>query len=331
MIINKLGTTNIHLSALGIGAWAIGGGGYKYGWGQQDDKDSIATIKRGLELGINWIDTAPVYGGGHSEIVVGQAIKGIRNKVILSTKCGLRMAENNEDIIFDLKKDNIVSEVEKSLKNLKTDVIDLYMIHKPVPEEDIEEAWDTIVDLVKIGKVRYAGVSSFSLEQLKRIHTIHPVAFLQTEYSMLERSIEPEILDYCARNGIGIVVYSPMASGLLTGIFSKERIANLPQDDWRLSEERYTEPYLSANLALVERLRPFASMHNRSIGQLALAWVLRRSEITSAIVGARRPSQIEETTLAGDWVLSEEEKKQIGKILAEHHASLKKLNTAVGS
>lgn len=324
MIVNKLGNTGIRLSALGLGAWAIGGGGYQYGWGEQDDKDSIATIHRAVELGINWIDTAPVYGLGHSETVVGQAIKGLRDKIVISTKCGFRWDENKK-IFNRLKKESIKTEVEESLKRLNIDVIDLYMIHKPRPEEDIEEAWGVLAGLVKEGKVRYAGVSSFSVEQLKRIQPVHPVAFLQPGYSMLDPSIEEEILGYCAANHIGVIVYSPMYSGLLTGKFTKEKADHLPEDDFRRLLDNFKDPYLSANLQLVERLRPIAQRNNRTAAQLAVAWVLRRTEVTSAIVGARKPSQIEETAPAGDWVLSEEDKTGIEQILKEQHARLNEL------
>jgi aryl-alcohol dehydrogenase-like predicted oxidoreductase len=322
MIVNKLGNTGICLSAIGLGAWAIGGGGYQYGWGEQDDNDSIATIHRAVELGINWIDTAPVYGLGHSETVVGQAIKGLRDKIVISTKCGFRWDEDKK-IFNSLKKESIKAEVEESLKRLNIDVIDLYMIHKPRPEEDIEEAWAVLADLVKEGKVRYAGVSSFSAAQLQRIQPVHPVAFLQPGYSMLDPSIEEEILGYCAANNMGVIVYSPMYSGLLTGKFTKEKAENLPADDFRRLLDNFKEPYLGVNLGLVERLREIAERHHRTAAQLAIAWVLRRPEVTSAIVGARRPSQIEETVPAGDWVLSEEDKTGIEQILKEHHALLK--------
>lgn len=325
MRLKQLGNNDIHLSAMGLGAWAIGGGGYKYGWGPQEDQDSIATIRRAVELGINWIDTAPVYGGGHSERVVGQAIKGIRDKVFISTKCGVKMAENQEDLLFNLKKENIRSEVEASLKNLNTDVIDLYQIHIPVPEEDLEEAWNTLAELKKEGKIRFPGVSNFTVELLQQIQAIHQVAFIQPEYSIPEPSIEDGMLDYCAKNNIGIISYSPMYRGLLTGKFTKERAESLPQDDNRLTLDNFHEPFLSENLKLVEKLRPIAERNNKTLPQLAIAWVLRRSEVTAAIVGARKPSQIEQTAPAGDWVLSEKYKKELDKILNEHYAHLKEL------
>ena len=256
MNINQLGNTDIRLSAIGLGTWAIGGGGYGFGWGPQDDKQSIDTIHRALDLGINWIDTAPVYGLGHAEEIVGQAIKGKRDKVIISTKCGIVWGEDR-NIDFNLDKESVRSEVDESLKRLKIDVIDLYQIHKPIPGEKIQEAWGVLADLVKEGKIRYAGVSSFTLEQLKQVQPIHPVAFLQPEYNMLQRAIEEDILEYCTANQIGVIVYSPMCSGLLTGKFTRERVKALPADDWRRASSPYfQEPYFSAHLQLVEKLGP---------------------------------------------------------------------------
>ncbi|MGD2090253.1 MAG: aldo/keto reductase [Candidatus Aminicenantes bacterium] len=322
---NQLGNTDIRLSAIGLGTWAIGGGGYGFGWGPQDDKQSIDTIHRAIDLGINWIDTAPVYGLGHSEKIVGQAIKGKRDKLIISTKCGIVWGEYR-NIDFNLDKESVRAEVDESLKRLKIDVIDLYQIHKPMPEEKITEAWGVLADLVKEGKIRYAGVSSFSLEQLKQVQPIHPVAFLQPEYNMLQPGIEPDILEYCSGNHIGVIVYSPMCSGLLTGKFTREKVEALPADDWRRESSPYfQEPYFSANLQLVETLRVMAQRNNRTVAQLAIAWVLRRPEVTSAIVGARRPSQIEETAPAGDWVLSIEDKKEMDDILKDHHTRLEEL------
>jgi aryl-alcohol dehydrogenase-like predicted oxidoreductase len=326
MIINQLGKTDIRLSSIGLGTWAIGGGGYGFGWGPQDDKQSIDTIHRAIDLGINWIDTAPVYGLGHSEEIVGQAIKGKRDKLIISTKCGIVWGEDR-NIDFNLDKDSVRAEVDQSLKRLKIDVIDLYQIHKPNPVEKIQEAWGVLADLVKEGKIRYAGVSSFSLEQLKQVQPIHPVAFLQPEYNMLEPGIEQDILGYCAAHHIGVIVYSPMCSGLLTGKFTREKVESLPADDWRRESSPYfQEPYFSENLQLVEKLHPIAERNNKTLSQLSIAWTLRRPEVTSAIVGARRPSQIEDTAPAGDWVLSEEDKKELDKILEAHHTRLQELS-----
>jgi len=308
----KLSWTDLNLSTIGLGTWAIGGGGWKFSWGPQDDRESISAIQRALELGINWIDTAAVYGLGHSEEIVGKAIKGLREKPIIATKCE-RVWDKDGNIFGRLKKESIRSEVEASLKRLKIEVIDLYQIHWPEPDEDIEEAWTTLGDLIKEGKIRYAGVSNFNIKQLKRVQPIHLVASFQPPYSMLERGIEGKILQYCSANNIGVIVYSPMQKGLLTGKFTRERVQNLPEDDHRRRDPRFQDPELSANLKLVKDLSSIAEKSGRTVAQLAIAWVLRRREVTAAIVGARRPSQIEETVVAGDWVLS---KKDIAAIEA---------------
>jgi aryl-alcohol dehydrogenase-like predicted oxidoreductase len=327
MLFRKLGNTDINLSTVGLGTYAIGGGDYKFGWGPQDDEDSINTIRHAVELGINWIDTAPLYGLGHGEEIVGRALEGINGTVFISTKCGLYMNETKDDFVYDLSRESIRKEIETSLRKLKVDVIDLYQLHRPFPEEQLEDAWHLMVDLIKEGKIRYAGVSEFSLKQLKKVQPIHPVAFLQPEYNMLCRSIEDEILGYCAANNIGIISYSSMANGMLSGKFSKERAENLPENDLRLLLDDFKEPFLSANLEFVEKLRSHANKNNKTVAQLAIAWVLRRQEVTSAIVGARNPLQIEQTVPAGDWVLSEEDNVQLDAILEEHHAKLEKLRT----
>lgn len=313
----RLGNSDLYLTTVGLGTWAIGGGGWAHAWGPQDDRESIQAIQRAIDLGINWIDTAAVYGLGHSEKIVGKAIKGRRDQVIIATKCGQVWDEGKTVPYPRLKAESVRREAEDSLRRLDIEVIDLYQIHWPHPDEDLEEAWGVIADLVKEGKVRYAGTSNFSVQQLKRVQSIHPVASLQPPYSMLVREVEKELLTYCAENGIGVVVYSPMQAGLLTGRFTKERVQNLPADDWRRRSRHFKEPELDINLAFVERLKPIAERSGKTLAQLAIAWVLRRPEITSAIVGARRPSQIEETVGAGDWTLSDEEVKEIGVLLEE--------------
>ena len=310
----KLGWTDLNLTTIGLGTWAIGGGDWQFGWGPQDDSESIAAIRRALERGINWIDTAAVYGLGHSEEVVGKALKELSNKPIIATKCG-RTWDKDKNIGRRLKKESIRSEIEASLKRLDIDVIDLYQIHWPEPDEDIEEAWETLANLLNEGKIRYAGVSNFSVEQLKRIHRIHPPASMQPPYSMLRRDIEEDLLPYCTENNIGVIVYSPMQKGLLTGKMTRERIKNLPADDHRHEDPRFHEPELSANLTLVEELHSLAQKSDKTPAQLAIAWVLRHSTVTAAIVGARRPSQIEETVTAVDWVLSEEDIEAVDKLL----------------
>ena len=321
MKIRKLGWTDLNLSTIGLGTWAIGGGKWKFSWGPQDDRESISAIQRALELGINWIDTAAVYGLGHSEEIVARAIRGLKDKPIIATKCE-RVWDKNGNIFGRLKKKSIRAEVEASLKRLKIEVIDLYQIHWPEPDEDIEEAWDTMAGLIKEGKIRYAGVSNFNLRQLKRAQAIHPVASFQPPYSMLERNIEKELLKYCSVNNIGVVTYSPMQKGLLTGKFTRERVQNLPEDDHRRRDPRFQEPELSANLKLVKELRPIAEKNGRTVAQLAIAWVLRRPEVTAAIVGARRPVQIEETVVAGDWEISQEDVVAIEGLLDKRQKAL---------
>ncbi len=312
----QLGFTDLHLTTVGFGTYALGGGEWQWGWGPQDDEDSVAAIRRAFDLGVNWIDTAPAYGLGRAEEIVGRAIAGRRDELVVATKCGLAWDEGSPNVYGRLKADSVRRELDASLRRLRVDHIDLYQIHWPNPDEDVEEAWGAIAEAVRAGKVRYAGVSNFCVAQLQRAQAIHPVASLQPPYSMLERGIEGELLDYCAASQIGVVVYSPMQTGLLTGAFSRERVAALPDSDFRKRHDpHFQEPALSANLELVEGLRPIAARNGRSVAQLAIAWVLRRPEVTAAIVGARRPSQIEETVAAGDWELSPEDAAEIEGLL----------------
>lgn len=311
-----LGSTDLRLSTIGVGTYALGGDNWQWGWGPQDSADSVAAIRRGFELGINWVDTAPAYGLGHAEEIVGRAIAGRRGEIIVATKCGLAWDEGGRDVYGRLKAESVRREIDASLRRLGLDVIDLYQIHWPTPDEDVEEAWGAIADAVRAGKIRYAGVCNFSVAQLKRIQPIHPVASLQPPYSLIERGAEQELLGYCAANRIGVIVYSPMQTGLLTGAFSAERVRQLPDSDFRKAHDpHFQEPALSANLALVEGLRPIAARYRRSVAQLALAWVLRRPEVTAAIVGARRPAQIDETAPAGSWALPPEALAEIDALL----------------
>ncbi len=318
----RLGRTELELSVIGFGAWAIGGGDYIFGWGPQDDQDSIRAIHKALDMGVNWIDTAPVYGLGRSEEVVGRATKGIRDEVIIATKCGL-VWDAERNITGCLKAGSVRREVEDSLRRLNTDLIDLYQIHWPDPAKDIEEAWSEMAKLVGEGKIRYPAVSNFSVEQMERLGAIHPIASLQPPYSMLQRSIEADIFPYCAEKGIGIGAYSPLQNGLLTGKFTKERIRNLPDDDFRKEKSRhFQEPEVDVNLQLVEALKPIARRHDRTPAQLALAWVLRRPEVTSAITGTRKPEQIEETAVAGDWELDDWTLAQVDALLKQREEEL---------
>ncbi|MFL7790517.1 MAG: aldo/keto reductase [Anaerolineae bacterium] len=317
----KLGYSDLNLTSVGLGTWAIGGE-WQWGWGPQDDAESIAAIQRAIDLGINWIDTAPAYGQGHSEEIVGRAIAERRDQVTIATKCGMVWDAGSTTVYRRLKAASVRREVEDSLRRLRVNAIDLYQIHWPNPDEDIEEGWGAIADMIGEGKIRYAGASNFSVAQLKRVQAIHPVASLQPPYSMLRRDVEQELLPFCAANDIGIIAYSPMQAGLLTGKFTKERIASLPDGDWRKQNPFFGEPQLSANLALVEKLRPIAERNGKTLAQLAIAWVLRRPELTAAIVGARRPSQIEETAPAGDWTLSQEDIAEIDALLEERDKAL---------
>lgn len=314
----KLGTTDLHLTSIGLGTWAIGGGGWKYGWGAQDEKESLATIHRALDLGINWIDTAPVYGLGHAEEVVGKAIKGMNNRPTIATKCGL-VWDKERNISGRLKRESVRAEVGASLKRLQVNVIDLYQIHWPDPKNDIEEAWSTIADLVKEGTIRYAAVCNFNVNQIKRIEKIHAVASVQPPYSMLERRIENHLLPYCAKNNIGAIPYSPLQKGILTDKFTAKWVQSLPEDDHRRAvDKRFQEPQLASNLAFVESLKKLARKHGKSVANVAIAWALRRPEITSVIVGARRPGQIEETIAAGDWKLPAADISSTEDLLEKH-------------
>jgi aryl-alcohol dehydrogenase-like predicted oxidoreductase len=316
----RLGNTDLELTTVGLGAWAMGGL-WLYGWGPQDDDESIATVLRAMDEGVNWIDTAPIYGHGRSESVVGRALKQMSRKPLVATKCGLCWDKQNERIPR-LKAQSIRTECHDSLRRLGIDTIDLYQIHWNQPEDDIEEGWTEMARLVEEGKVRYIGLSNFEVEQIRRLQKIHPVASLQPPYSMLHREVEDELLDYCGKNDIGIIVYSPMQRGLLTGKFDAERVANLPQGDHRKTNPDFQQPQFDATLQLVEQLRPIAERNGRTLAQLAISWVLRMPEVTAAIVGARRPSQITETAPASDWELSEKDIKQIEQLLNQRQAKL---------
>src|ERR1700691_103817 len=315
----KLGNSDMQLSPIGFGSWAIGGGDWQFSWGPQEDNDSIAAIHKALDLGINWIDTAAVYGFGHSEEVVARALKTWSGpRPYLFTKCALRWDSKGE-VQKVLKANSIREEIENSLRRLSTDAIDLYQIHWPPDPDspDLEEGWSTLADLKCEGKVRWIGVSNFSVAQLKRAQAIAPVTSLQPPYSLVHREIEEDILPYCLRAGIGVIVYSPMASGLLTGAMTRERAAKLPKDDWRSSHPDFTEPNLSRNLTLVDRLREIANRHNRSVGEVAIAWTLHHPAVTGAIVGARNARQAEGVMRAGELRLSREEVTEIETVCVE--------------
>lgn len=310
----QLGNSDLQLTAIGFGAWAIGGGDWQYAWGPQEDQKSIEAIHRALEAGINWIDTAAVYGLGHSEEVVGAALKAVSNKPLIFTKCSMTWGTDRK-IVQTMKK--IREEVEGSLRRLKVDVIDLYQIHWPVPDGEIEEGWTTMAELQREGKVRYIGVSNFSVTQMERALKIAPITSLQPPYSMINRSIEAEILPFCEKHGMGVINYSPMQSGLLTGSMTKERIANMPQDDFRRNTKQFQEPLISRNLELVELLRGIGKRHGVEPGVVAIAWTLHHPAVTAAIVGGRSAEQVDGVLPAATFRLSEEEFQEIGKFLSE--------------
>ena len=310
----QLGNSDLQLTTIGFGAWAIGGGDWQYAWGPQEDKESIEAIHRALDAGINWIDTAAVYGLGHSEEVVGTALKSTSAKPYIFTKSSMTWGEDRK-IVQTMKK--IREEVEASLRRLRVDVIDLYQIHWPVPDAEIEEGWTTMAELQREGKVRYIGVSNFNVAQLERALKIAPITSLQPPYSMINRTNEAEILPFCQKHGIGVINYSPMQSGLLTGYMTAERIAKMPQDDFRRNTKQFQEPLLSRNLELVELLRGIGKRHGVEPGVVAIAWTLHNPAITAAIVGGRSAQQVDGVLPAANFRLSEAEFQEIGKFLTE--------------
>jgi aryl-alcohol dehydrogenase-like predicted oxidoreductase len=295
----QLGATGLEITRVGFGAWAIGGGGWEFGWGPQDDDKSIITIHCALESGVNWIDTAAAYGFGRSEEVVGLALQGMPagERPYVFTKASLIEGPGRR-VEHDLSRDSILREAEASLKRLGIDAIDLYQIHRPIPEQDIEEGWAACAELKEQGLVRHIGVSNFGVEQLRRIQGIAPVETLQPEYSLIEREAEQDILPFAEREQIGVIVYSPMGSGMLTGAMTRERIAHLPDDDWRKHDARFREPRLSQHLALVRRLTRVAGRHGVAPGAIAVAWTLQNPAVDGAIVGARRPDQVDPIVIA---------------------------------
>jgi len=302
----QLGKTDLFITPLGFGSWAVGGGGWQFGWGAQDDRESIAAINQALDRGINWIDTAAVYGLGHSEEIVGRAIRERAERPYIFTKCSMVWDQQGK-ISHRLKRDSIRREVENSLRRLQVEAIDLYQIHWPNPETDIEEGWSTLSDLKREGKVRYIGVSNFNVEQLQRAMNIDRVDSLQPPYSLIHPEVEDVILPFCEENGIGVIVYSPMMSGLLSGRMTQERINNFPEDDWRKNSPEFQEPRLYRNLWLAELLKNIGRHHGLSAGEIAIAWTLRSSAVTAAIVGGRNPEQVDGIVTAADFRLSEDE------------------------
>jgi aryl-alcohol dehydrogenase-like predicted oxidoreductase len=301
-----LGNSDLSITRLGFGAWAIGGADWKFGWGPQDDSESIAAIRRALKRGVNWIDTAAAYGLGHSEEVVARALADVpaSERPYVFTKCAL-VPDGKGGMTESLDPASLRRECEASLRRLKVDAIDLYQVHWPTDRiEDIDAGWATLADLRREGKVRWIGVSNFDVAELQRASAIAPVTSLQPPYSLLRRDVEREILPYTRANGIGVIVYSPMQSGLLTGTMTRERAAALPESDWRSRNPEFQEPKLTANLALVERLRAVGARHGASPGEIAIAWTLHDPAVTGAIVGARTPEQVDGWVGAADVKLS---------------------------
>ena len=303
----QLGNSDMFLSPLGIGAWAIGGAGWAFSWSAQDDGDSIKAIHAALDAGMNWIDTAAVYGLGHSEEVVAQALKTYSGRrPFVFTKCG-RNWNQERQIQKDLRATSIRQECVDSLRRLQVDTIDLYQIHWPEPDESVEEGWGTLAALQKEGKVRWIGVSNFNVQQLQRVQSIAPVTSLQPPFSLVRPEVEQQVLPFVAENQIGVLAYSPMGSGLLTGSMTQERVANLPPDDWRVRNPHFQEPLLSRNLKIADKLNNIGSRHGRTAGEVALAWVLYHPAITAAIVGIRTPEQVAGIRGALEFRLDESE------------------------
>ena len=310
----QLGNSDLQITRLGIGAWALGGGGWVGSMGPQNEDDSVPAIHAALDRGLNWIDTAALYGLGHSEEVVARALEGRTPRPYVFTKCE-RVWDSKGNVGASLKADSIRRECEGSLRRLKVETIDLYQIHWPEPDEDIEEGWTQLAHLQQEGKVRYIGVSNFSVAQMKRAQAIAPITSLQPPYSIVTREIEEEILPYAKANNIGVIVYSPMSAGLLTGSMTRERVTNFAPEDWRRNLPNFREPLLSRSLRLVEHLREIGKRHGRSPGEVAIAWTLDHPAVTGAIVGFRSPQQVAGIIGASEFRLSPNEMAEIEQAL----------------
>ncbi len=307
MRMKVLGNSDLAITPIGFGAWAIGGD-WQFGWGAQDDAQSIAAIQRALELGINWIDTAAVYGLGHSEEVVARALRGWKGRrPYVFTKCGMIWDQQGK-IDYCLRDESVRRECEASLRRLKTEAIDLYQIHWTADDlNETIEGWNTLAVLQKEGKVRWIGVSNASVEEMQTLHALAPITSLQPPYSLIRPEVEESQLPWCLREHVGVIAYSPMGSGLLTGTMTRQRLAALPKTDWRTQNEQFREPQLTQNLKVAERVCRVAARHGHSPGEVAIAWTLRHPAVTGAIVGARSPKQVEGIIGALDFRLSPEE------------------------
>ncbi|HTS07592.1 MAG TPA: aldo/keto reductase [Candidatus Eisenbacteria bacterium] len=310
----RLGNSDLYITPIGIGAWAIGGGGWEGSMGPQNDSDSIPAIHAALAHGMNWIDTAALYGLGHSEEMIARALHGYTPRPYVFTKCE-RVWDERGKVGASLKADSIRRECEASLRRLRSDVIDLYQIHWPEPDEDIGEGWSELAKLKQEGKVRYIGVSNFNVAQMKRAQAIAPITSLQPPYAVVRREIEKEILPFCANQNIGVIVYSPMYAGLLTGSMTRERVANFLTEDWRRNLPGFKEPALSRNLQVVELLRDIGQRHGRTPGEIAISWTLHHPAVTGAIVGFRSPQQVAGIVGAGEFRLQAAELREIDAAL----------------
>lgn len=313
----RLGNSDLEITSLGVGAWAIGGGGWAFGWGPQDDNESIDAIRGAIDKGINWIDTAAVYGLGHSEEVVAKAISGMSKRPYIFTKCA-RIWNEKGEIGKSLKGDSIRRELEASLRRLKVDVIDLYQIHWPEPDEDVEEGWAAMAKLKEEGKVRWIGVSNFNQAQMARAQAIAPITSLQPPYSLVQREVEADILPHAAATNVGTIVYSPMKNGLLSGRMTKSRVENFPEDDFRKRSPYFQEPRLTATLNLVEDLRPMAAKYDCTVGEIAIAWALRHPAVTGAIVGVRNRGQLDGVLKSANLNVEAADFQQIEDLLLKH-------------
>ena len=314
----RLGSSDMDISVLGFGSWAAGGGQWEFGWGPQDDAASIAAIRRALERGVNWIDTAAVYGLGHSEEVVARALEGVARRPYVFTKCSMTWDAQGR-IGRSLRADSVRRECEASLRRLRVDAIDLYQIHWPVPDPaEMDEGWSTLAALRAEGKVRFIGVSNYDVDQLRRASDIAPVTSLQPRYSLIHREIEQDVLPWCLRNGVGVIAYSPMGAGLLTGKMTRARVEAFPDDDWRRRSPDFQEPRLSRNLALQDLLGRVGARHGTSAAAVSVAWTLLHPAVTGAIVGARSAEQVDGFVAAADLALTNEDVGEIERFLLEH-------------
>jgi aryl-alcohol dehydrogenase-like predicted oxidoreductase len=315
----RLGMSDLMITPLGVGAWAMGGNGWAYGWGPQDDAESVAAVHAALDAGWNWIDTAAVYGLGHSEEVVARALAGVAARPYVFTKCGLCW-DASRKVVGRIKRDSVLQECEASLRRLKVETIDLYQIHWPDPEADLDEAWEAMERLKANGSIRWAGVCNFNVAQIRRVAAKGQVTSLQPPYSILSPGVEAELLPHCGQARMGVIVYSPMKSGLLTGKMTRERVAAMPDDDFRRKKAPFQEPMLSRNLALADLLKAIGARHGRTAGEAAIAWCLRQPQVTGAIVGIRSAAQVEGVAGAATFRLAPEEVGEIARFMEEHPA-----------